>query len=207
MTARPAVLILLLLLEGCGGIRLRALPDPAGQLDPEHQAISKRLAEVELTVQAKAWQYRPRRLTDHFLPFLMRIVNQGRGDVTLRLAGISLIDDQGRTRRPLRPDEVVSLLLGGSDASAIIPSIGFEATGPEPTIFGVELGLEWGRYRELRDIRRLAFPPEPIPSGSRAEGFVYFPNPPPDARRLTLLLILDAPSGQHQLPFVYAVDH
>ena len=160
-----------------------------------------------MTIQAKAWQYRPRRLTDRFLPFLMRISNHGRGDVTIRLADAGLIDDQGRTRRPLRPEEVVSLLLGGSDASAIIPSIGFEATGPEPTIFGVELGLKWGRYRELRDIQRRAFPPEPIPSGSRAEGFVYFPNPPPDARRLTLLLILDAPSGQHQLPFVYAIDH
>jgi len=207
MMARPAVLILLLLLEGCGGIRLRALPDPAGQLDPEHQAISKRLAEIEVTIQAKAWQYRPRRLTDHFLPFLMRISNYGRGDVTIRLADVSVIDDQGLTRRPLRPEEVVSLLLGGSDASALVPSVGIEASGPEPTIFGVELGLEWGRYRELRDIQRLAFPPEPIPSGSRAEGFVYFPNPPPDARRLTLLLILDAPSGQHQLPFVYAIDH
>jgi hypothetical protein len=207
MMARPALLILLLLLEGCGGIRLRALPDPAGQLDPEHQAISKRLAEVEVTIQAKAWQYRPRRLTDRFLPFLIRTVNHGRGDVTIRLADVGLIDDQGRTRRPLRPEEVVSLLLGGSDASALVPSAGIEASGPEPTIFGVELGLEWGRYRELRDIQRLAFPPEPIPSGSRAEGFVYFPNPPPDARRLTLLLILDAPSGQHQLPFVYAIDH
>jgi len=207
MTARPALLILLLLLEGCGGIRLRALPDPAGQLDPEHQAISKRLAEFEVTIQAKAWQYRPRRLTDHFLPFLIRIVNQGRGDVTLRLADAGLIDDQDRTRRPLRPDEVVSLLLGGSDASALVPSVGIEASGPEPTIFGVELGLEWGRYRDVRDVRRLAFSSEPIPSGSRAEGFVYFPNPPPDARRLTLLLILDAPSGQHQLPFVYAIDH
>ncbi len=207
MMARPAVLILLLLLEGCGGIRLRALPDPAGQLDPEHQAISKWLAEVEVTIQAKTWQYRPRRLTDRFLPFLIRIVNHGRGDVTLRLADVGLIDDQGRTRHPLRPEEVVSLLLGGSDASALVPSVGIEATGPEPTIFGIELGFGFNRYRDLRDIRRLAFPPEPIPTGSRAEGFVYFPNPPPDARRLTLLLILDAPSGQHQLPFVYAIDH
>jgi hypothetical protein len=207
MMARPAVLILLLLLEGCGGIRMRALPDPAGQLDPEHQAISKRLAEVEVTIEAKAWQYRPRRLTDRFLPFLIRISNHGLGDVTLRLADIGLIDDQGRTRRPLRPDEVVSLLLGGSDASALVPSVGIEASGPEPTIFGIELGLEWGRDRDLRDIRRRAFSSEPIPSGSRAEGFVYFPNLPPDARRLTLLLILDAPSGQHQLPFVYAIDH
>jgi hypothetical protein len=127
--------------------------------------------------------------------------------VTLRLVEVTLIDEKGRTRRPLRPEEVESLLLGGWDPSAIVPSIGIEATGPEPTIFGVELGLSFNRFRDLRDIRRLAFPPEPIPVGSRAEGFIYFPYLPPDARRLTLFLTLDAPSGRHQLPFFYAIDN
>lgn len=206
MMVRPASLILLLLLQGCGGMRLRALPDPAAELDRERRAVGKRLADVDVTIQAEAWHHRPRRLTDHFLPFLIRISNHGRGLVTLRLAEVTLIDDQGRTRRPLRPEEVASLLLGGWDASAIVPSIGIEATGPEPTIFGVELGLSFNRYRDLRDIRRLAFPPEPLPVGSRTEGFIYFPHPPPDARRLTLLLTVDAPSGRHQLPFFYAID-
>ena len=188
-------------------MRLRPLPDPSAQLDRERQAISRRLAGVDVTIRAEAWHYRPGRLTNDFLPLLIRIVNQGHSDVTLRLPQVSLIDDRDRIRRPLKPEEVVSLLLGGSDAPAIIPSIGLEASGPEPTLFGIELGLSWGRYRDLRDIRRLAFSPEPIPAGSRAEGFIYFPNPASDAHRLTLLLILDTPSGQHQLPFVYAIDH
>lgn len=204
---RQASLILLLLLQACGAMRLRALPDPATQLDRERQVISKRLAEVDVTVQAGAWRHRPGRLTDDFLPFMIRIRNHGSGNVTVRLAEVSLIDDQGRMRRPLRPEEVVSLLLGGFDASAIVPSIGFEATGPEPTIFGLELGLEFNRYRDLRDIRRLAISPEPIPAGSSAEGFIYFPNPPPDARRLTLLLVLEAPSGRQDLPFFYVIDN
>ena len=188
-------------------MRLRPLPDPSTQLDRERQAISRRLAGVDVTIQAEAWHYRPGRLTNDFLPLLIRIVNQGHSDVTLRLPQVSLIDDRDRIRRPLKPEEVVSLLLGGSDASAIIPSIGLEATGPEPTLFGIELGLIWRRYRDLRDIRRLAFSPEPIPAGSRAEGFIYFPNPPPDAHRLTLILILDAPSGRHQLSFPFAVEN
>ena len=89
---------------------------------------------------------------------------------------------------------------------ALVPAIGFEATGPEPTTFGLELGLQFNPERDLRDIRQLAFPREPIPPGQRAEGFIYFPKPPRDARRLTLLLTIDAPSGQHQLPFSFAID-
>ena len=98
-------------------------------------------------------------------------------------------------------------MLGGSSLLPFVPSIGFEATGPEPTIFGVELGFHFNRDRDLRDVRRLAFPPEAIPPGGHAEGFIYFPKPPPDARRLTLLLSLDAPSGQHELSFFYAIEH
>ncbi len=201
-----ASLILVLLLQACGGMRLYALPDPAAEPDRTRQAISKRLAEVDVTIQAEAWRHRPRRLTEDFLPFLVRIANRGRGDVTIRIAEVALTDDHGRMRHPLRPEEVMSLLLGGSDASAIIPSIGVEASGPEPTIFGLELGINWGRYRDLRDIQRFSFPLEPIPAYSRAEGFIYFPNPPPDARRLTLLLTLDASSGRQEFLFSFAID-
>ena len=104
-------------------------------------------------------------------------------------------------------EEVIGLLLEGWGLPALVPSIGFEATGPEPTIFGLELGFHFNRDRDLRDIRRLAFPPEAIPPDGHAEGFIYFPKPPRDARRLTLLLSLDAPSGQHELSFSYAIDH
>src|SRR3990170_2208721 len=86
-------------------------------------------------------------------------------------------------------------------------TIEVETTGPEPTIFGLELGLQFNPERDLRDIRQLALPREPIPPGERAEGFIYFPKPPRDARRLTLLLTVDAPSGQHELSFSYTIYH
>lgn len=207
MLVRPALYILLLLmLQACETIHLRALSEPATELDPTRQAISKRLAGVNVTVQVEAWNHRPRRLTHDFLPFLVRIANQAEGDVSLRLAEAILSDDQGRTQHSLRPEEVVSLLLDRKNASAIVPWVGIEATAPDPTIFGFELGLQWGRNRDLRDIPVLAFPAGPIPAGSSAEGFLYFSNPPSDARRLTLLLPLDTPSGLLPLSFSYAME-
>ena len=204
--SRRSLVLLFLLLQGCAGMRLLALPDPASQASRGRQAINQRLADLDVTVEAGAWHHRPKRLTDDFLPFLVEVVNHSAGGVTLRLAEVSLVDDQDRTRRPLRPDEVVSLLLGGADPLAIVPSIGIEATGPEPTIFGLELGLNFNRDRDIRHIPRFAFPPEPIAPGSRAEGFIYFPQPPRDAGRLTLFLTLDAPSTRHELPFSYAIE-
>ena len=204
--ARRSLLLSFLLLQGCAGAQLLALPDSTSQASEGRQAISKRLRDLNVTVEAGAWHHRPRRFTDEFLPFLVEVVNQSRADVSLRLAEVSLVDDHGRTRRPLRPDEAVSLLLGGSDPLAFVPSIGFEASGPEPTIFNLELGFNFSRDRDLRHIRRLAFPPEPIPPGSRAEGFIYFLRPPPDASRLTVFLTLDVPSGRHELPFSYAIQ-
>ena len=197
----------MLVLQACGATRLRPLPDPAAQSDQGQQTITRRMAGTTVTVEVEAWRHRPRRLADDYLPFRVRIVNQSRGPVTLLLAEASLLDDHARAHRLLHPEEVVSLMLGDSSRLPFVPSIGFEATGPEPTIFGLELGFHFNRDRDLRDIRRLAFPPEAIPPGGHAEGFIYFPKPPRDARHLTLLLSLDTPSGQHELSFSYAIEH
>ena len=205
--AQRCLLVLLLLLQACGTTRLRALPEPADRTDHGQQAITRRLADATITIEVEAWRHRPRRLVDEYLPFRVVIVNESRGPVTLLLAEASLLDDHVRVHRLLHPEEVISLLVGGSSLPAIVPSIGIEATGPEPTIFGLELGLQFNPERDLRDIRRLAFPREPVPPGGRAEGFIYFPKQPQDARRLTLLLVLHAPSGQHKLSFSYAIDH
>jgi len=205
--ARRSLLVAFLLLQACGATRLRALPDPADQPDQGQQTITRRLAGMTVTIEVEAWRYRPRRLADDYLPFRVVIVNQSRGPVILHLAKVSLLDDHARAHRLHDPEEVVSLMLGGSSLLPFVPSIGFEATGPEPTIFGLELGLQFNPERDLRDIRQLAFPREPIPPGQRAEGFIYFPKPPRDARRLTLLLPLDTPSGQHELSFSYAIEH
>jgi hypothetical protein len=197
----------MLVLQACGATRLRPLPDPAAQSDQGQQTITRRMAGTTVTVEVEAWRHRPRRLADDYLPFRVGIVNQSRGPVTLLLAEASLLDDHAKAHRLLHPEEVVSLMLGDSSALPFVPSIGFEATGPEPTIFGLELGFHFNRDRDLRDIRRLAFPPEAIPPGGHAEGFIYFPKPPRDARHLTLLLSLDTPSGQHKLSFSYAIEH
>lgn len=203
---RRRVLALLLVLQACGADRLRALPDPTDQSDSEQQAIIRRLADVTVTAEVGAWHHRPRRLAADYLPFRIEIVNRSRGPVMFHFAEAHLLDDHTRVHRPLHPEEVVSLLAGGSDLLAVIPSIGFEATGPEPTIFGLELGLQFNPERDLRDIRRRAFPQEPIPPGGRAEGFVYFSKPARDARRLTLRVFLDGPFAHHELSFFYAID-
>lgn len=205
--ARRCLLALMLALQACGATRLRPLPDPAAQSDQGQQTITKRMAGTTVTVEVEAWRHRPRRLADDYLPFRVGIVNQSRGPVTLLLAEASLLDDHARAHRLLHPEEVVSLMLGDSSRLPFVPSIGFEATGPEPTIFGLELGFHFNRDRDLRDIRRLAFPPEAIPPGGHAEGFIYFPKPPRDARHLTLLLPLDTASRQHELSFSYAIEH
>jgi hypothetical protein len=168
--------------------------------------MTRRLADATVTIEVEAWRHRPRRLADDYLPFRIVILNHSRGPVTLLLAEAGLLDDQARILRPLHPEETIRLLTGGSSLPGIVPSIEFEATGPEPTIFGLELGLQFNPDRDLRDIRQLAFPPEPIASGGRSEGFIYFSKPPRDARHLTLFLSLDAPSGQQELSFSFAID-
>ena len=204
--ARRSLLVPLLLVQACGAARLRALPHQAAQSDQGQHAITTRLDDATVTVEVEAWRHRPRRLADDYLPFRVVIVNQSRGPVILHLAKVSLLDDHARAHRLHDPEEVVSLMLGGSSLLPFVPSIGFEATGPEPTIFGLELGFHFNPEADLRDIRQLAFPRKPIPPGERAEGFIYFPKPPRDACRLTLLLPLDTPSRQQELSFSYAID-
>jgi len=207
MRVRVCSLALLLLLQACAATRLVPLPDSAATVHRERRAISKRLPGLTVTVEAGAWDHRPRLLTDSVLPFLVEVQNHSSDGVRLQFEEVSLvIDDRGGPRRPLRPEEAEALLSGVSDPWAIVPSLGIEVTGPEPTLFSLELGLNVNRARDLRDIRRLAFPPESIACGSQAKGFVYFRQPPADARGLTLLLALDVPGARHQLSFAYAVE-
>jgi hypothetical protein len=206
MRVRVCSLALLLLLQACAATRLVPLPDSAATVHRERRAISKRLPDLTVTVEAGAWDHRPRLLTDRVLPFLVEVENHSSEGVRLQLAEASLVDDRGVPRRPLWPDEAEALLSGVSDPWAIIPSLGIEVTGVEPTLVNLELGLNVNRARDLRDIRRLAFPQESIASGSQARGFVYFRQLPADARGLTLLLALDVPGARHQLSFAYAVE-
>ena len=135
--ARRSLLVPLLLLQACGAARLRALPHQAAKSDQGQHAITTRLSDATITVEVEAWRHRPRRIADDYLPFRVGIVNLSHGPVMLHLAEARLLDDHARFHRPLRPEEVVSLLLEGWGLPALVPSIGFEATGPEPTIFGL----------------------------------------------------------------------
>ncbi len=206
MRVRVCSLVLLLLLQACTATRLVPLPDSAATVHRERRAISKRLPGLTVTVETGAWDHPPRLLTGSVLPFLVEVENRSRDGVRLQLAEVSLVDDRGAPRRPLWPEEAEALLSGMSDPWAIIPSLGIEVTGLEPTLFSLELGLNVNRARDLRDIRRLAFPPESIAAGSQAKGFVYFRQPPPDARGLMLHLALDDSGARHQLSFAYAVE-
>ena len=73
MSLGMILLIVLLLLQACGGGRLVALPEDADQSDRERRATSRRIVDLSVTVETEAWRGRPRRLTDELLPFLVRI--------------------------------------------------------------------------------------------------------------------------------------
>jgi hypothetical protein len=205
MRVRVCLLVLVLLLQACAAARLEPLPDPAATVHRERRAVSKRLPDLTVTVETGAWGHPPKALTDCVLPFLVEIENRGREAVRLQLAEVSLVDDRGAPSRSLRPGEAESLLSGASDPLAVTPSFGIEVTGPEPTLFNLELGLNLIRARDLRDIRRLAFPLEPIAAGAHARGFLYFRWPPLEARGLVLVLALDDSGTIHELSFAFAV--
>ncbi len=183
---RPALLVTALLAAGCGGARLMPA-DGTASGDPRRPVAQKAAGALTLSVQPNAWEARPERFERAFLPLRVIVRNGSPEAVSLRAQDQVLLDDRGGRWRGVPPEEVTQQFAerGGG---LRLPTVSVGASGPDPTIWNLGLGLRRERRPELADIRRLAFPDEPIAPDAARGGFFYFPLPPPGWRRLQLML-------------------
>ncbi len=184
---RSAALLLVALLVGACGGRPSLQPEAATQ----GTAVVQDLPGLRVSVSAEAWQGRPRSLPEHVLPFLVTVRNTGERPVALARSDFFLLDDLSRQYLPLPPGEVVALLGGSGSGVAVSPSIGVEgSTGGGGTSFAAGLGiaLGGGSGRDTRDIIPRALPEGTLQPGTDRSGFLYFPLPRGDYRRLRLVV-------------------
>ena len=189
------------LLAGCaGGPALQ----PIGTATPG--PVAQELPGFQVTVDARAWQGRPRNLTDRFLPFLIQLKNSGSAPLVVVRSDFFLLDDTNRQYLPLSPVDVV-IALGGQPPGAVVsPSVGV-ATGGGGTAFGlglgVSLGAPFGTDSDTRDIIPQALPDGPVYPGYEVHGFLYFLIPAPGYRTIRLVVIAREVSGQPWLEFPF----
>ncbi len=183
---RTAPLLAALLAAGCGGARLVPVEGTAGG-DPRHPLVQKVAGALTLSVQPHAWSARPEGFERAFLPLRVIVRNASPVEVTLRAQDQVLEDDRGGRWRGVPPDDVGQQFAERTGAIRR-PTVSVGASGPDPTIWHLGLGLRRERPPDLADIGRLAFSQDPIPPDASREGFFYFPLPPSGWRRLQLTL-------------------
>lgn len=173
----------LALVVACAGPTLRP-QTPTGT-----GAIVQEMPPLRLSVQADAWDGRPRSLPNYVLPFLIVLKNTGTGSVNITLADFLLLDDAIRQYLPIAPSEVVALLGGRGSGVGVSPSVGVSGSSAGGTSVGLGLGiLLGGTDTDTRDVIPQALPEGAILPGAEVRGFVYFPRPV--SRYKTLRLVV-----------------
>jgi len=170
---------------------LAACPGPTlhPQIPAGTGAFVQEMPPLQLSIQADAWDGRPRSLPEYVLPFLILLRNTGKASVNITLADFLLLDDADRQYFPLAPTEVVTLLGGHGSAVGLSPSLGASGSSAGGTSVGVGLGILLGSSgTNTRDIIPQALPEGAIPPGADVRGFVYFLRPVPRYRALRLVV-------------------
>ncbi len=179
---RIAVLGGLIGLSACSGPTFR----PEASLGTG--AVVQETLSLRISVEAEAWRGRPRSLPDYVLPFFISLKNTGSAPLTILRTDFSLLDEANRQYFALAPAEVVTMLGGGASGVGVSPSVGVSGSTAGSTSFGVGLGISLGgRGRDTRDIVAQALPEGLIQPGAEIWGYLYFPHPGPEIKRLRLI--------------------
>ena len=171
---------------------------------PGTGAITKEMAGLRISVEAKAWHGRPRDLAKRVLPFLFILRNTGPNAVIITRMDFVLLDDSSRQYLPLPPSEVVTMLGGRADGASVSPSVGVSGSSAGGTVFGVGLGIVLGgSAADTRDIIPQALAEGPILPGAEVKGFLYFQQPAPGFKSLRLVAVPRDLAGQPRLEFEF----
>jgi hypothetical protein len=167
-------------------------------------AILQEMPSLRVSVEAEAWNGRPRNLPDYLLPFLILLTNTGTAPVAVTRADFLLLDDANRQYSPLAPSEVVALLGGRASGGGVSPSVGVSGSTAGSTSVGVGLGILLGGYgADTRDVIPQALPEGPILPGAEVKGFLYFPRPAPGYKSLRFVLAPQALPEKSRLDFEF----
>ena len=168
--------------------------------------VTQEVPGLQVSVDSRAWQGRPRNLTDRILPFLIQVRNSGTAPLAFVRSDFLLLDETNRQYLPLAPTDVVSALGGQPSGTVVSPSVGV-ATGSGGTAFGLGLGVylggPYGADSDTRDIIPQALPEGPLVPGAEMRGFLYFPIPTPGYRTLRLVVLPRDVPGQPRLEFEF----
>ena len=155
--------------------------------------IVQEMSSLRVSVEAEAWNGRPRSLPDYVLPFLIIIKNIGRAQLIITRADFLLLDNANRQYLPLASSEVVMLLGGRSSGVGVSSSVGvFGSTAGGTSVEGGLVILLGGYGTDTLDVIPQALPEGAIPPGAEVKGFVYFSRPVPGYKTLRLVV---APQG------------
>ncbi|MFN3976029.1 MAG: hypothetical protein ACK4LT_03090 [Aquificaceae bacterium] len=140
---------------------------------------------LKVSIKTNAWSYSPSDLSRYVIPIYLEVVNTTDEAIELKREDVFLLDEGGNQFNSLEPRDVMALLRGDY-------GMGFS--------FGIgywssPFGIWWYPYYTLPpreyvypDIVNKAFTFGKLQPKARLSGFVYFPMPGEDTKRLTLYI-------------------
>ena len=193
------LVLALLLLAGCAGPHLVAIPSPGVLVEADGQRATA--TSRGLTVTAELAAPAPAAAREHLFPLRVRVEHAGPGALPLTPGDFFLLSEDGLQVAALAPAEAAIAAAGPDRGPGVSPHISVGAAGPHPTvgIFGIGLIFGAGGGGSREGLLAAAFPFGTLTAGGRAEGFLYFPRAPAKGRLTLLVLPAAWPAGAERL--------
>lgn len=113
------LLLLLVSLPGCAGVKVLPVPDAGSRIDVENQSLVKQRNGVEVAVRLQDLTVRPGPVEKNICSFQIEIANQREVVLPLAHNDFYLIDDQGQQYAAYNPEELIELVK--TDLPYLIP--------------------------------------------------------------------------------------
>ncbi|MCI0370232.1 MAG: hypothetical protein L0214_02350 [candidate division NC10 bacterium] len=196
---RVGLVLALLLLAGCAGPHLVAIPSPGALVEADGQRTTATSRGLTVTADLAAPASAAAR--EHLFPLRVRVEHAGPGVLPLTPGDFLLLSEDGLQVAALAPAEAAVAAAGPDRGPGVSPHISVGAAGPHPTvgIFGIGLVFGAGTGGAREALLAAAFPFGTLTAGGRAEGFLYFPRAPAKGRLTLLVLPAAWPAGAERL--------
>ncbi len=123
------ILLIFLLLAGCGGISVIPRPDSSGQINSEEMSITQTNEGVTVTARVMDLEVRPYQMDQNICSFMVLVKNEREQKIYLPAERFILTDAQGNQYNPVSPVKIREIVAERDPYLIPYPYVGYYYEG------------------------------------------------------------------------------
>lgn len=172
-----SLVLMSLLLPGCGGITVMPKPDAAGQINSKDLSITQSKEQVTVSARVMDLEVRPYQMEQNICSFQVVVKNERSGKIYLPAERFVLTDAKGNQYRPVSPEKIRQIVADLDPYLIPYPYVGYYYEGDaERGRIRNEFNSDVTYFptRNPQAIALEALPDGKVEAGKQISGLIYF---------------------------------